>query len=72
MPPGVPDVMAHQTDRPGVPLARPLQQAPGNPVSQAESARDARIALLMALKDSPEVSDVTREWAGIVLEMMNG
>lgn len=68
MPPGVPDVLGHPTERPGVPIGQPLAQGGESPVTQAESARDARRALLMALSQSPQVSDTTREWAQMILE----
>lgn len=71
VPPGVPAALGHPTDRPNVPLANPLVGPTENPVRQAESARDARIALLMALVQDPSVSDTTREWAQTVLGMLN-
>lgn len=72
LPPGVPAALGHPTERPGVPLSNPLVGPTPNPVTQAESARDARVALLMALVNDPSVSDTTREWAQTVLEMLNG
>lgn len=72
MPPGVPGALGHPTDRPNVPQSQRLQGPGVNPVTQAESARDARVATLMALTQSPSVSDATREWAQMVLEMING
>lgn len=70
-PPGVPTAVLHPSDRPGVPLSQPLT-APTPPLGGAETAQQARIALLDALASDPTVSDETREWARIVLEMLLG
>lgn len=74
MPPGVPGVLGHPSDRPDVPVYQQRVPSPGagSPIRQDSSARDAQVALLMALKDDPRVSDATREWAATVLQMING
>jgi hypothetical protein len=46
------------------------QSQAGSPVRQARSSKDAQVAMLMALKDSDQVTAATREWASIVLEMI--
>lgn len=66
----VPSVLLSPTDQPDVPLNTPLQQGQPAPLGGAQSAAQARIALLQALAESPEVSDETRAWAQAVLEML--
>ncbi len=65
-PTGVPDALMHPGSRPMV------TGQPDGPAAQPSVANisQARIALLDALQSSKEVSPETREWAGIVLEMM--
>ena len=64
-PTGVPDALMHPGTRPMV------TGQPGGPTGPSvANISQARIALLDALQSSQEVSPETREWAGIVLEMM--
>lgn len=70
MPPNVPEVLAHRTERPNVPMSTPLMGPTQSNVASAESAKQARVAMLMALKDSPEVSETTREWAAALLQAL--
>lgn len=70
-PAGVPTAVMHPSQRPGVPLNQPLAQ-PAPPLGGAQSAQQARIALLDALASDPTVSEETREWASTVLEMLVG
>ena len=65
-PSGVPDVLMHPGTRPMV-TGQPGDQPIGPSVANISQAR---IALLDALQSSQEVSPETREWAGIVLEML--
>ena len=64
-PTGVPNALMH-------PGTRPMATGqPGEPTGPSvANISQARIALLDALQTSQEVSPETREWAGIVLEMM--
>lgn len=64
-PPGLPDVLMHPGAGGGQPRQQQVQQRPG-----AVNVSQARIALLDALSSSREVSDETREWASLVLEML--
>lgn len=69
-PPGVPQALMHESERPNVPLNTPLQRE-GPPMAGAQSAQEARLVVLQALSESDEVSDATREWARGVLEMLS-
>lgn len=74
-PGGVPSAILKPTDQPGTPVNSPRQlpqEGPMSPVATAENIVAARIALLQQLATSNEVSAETREWAKLVLEMMNG
>ena len=64
-PTGVPDALMHPGSRPMV-----TGQPDGPAQPSVANISQARIALLDALQSSKEVSPETREWAGIVLEMM--
>jgi hypothetical protein len=68
-PPGVPGAMMHESDRPNQPLATPLSR-PEGPMAGAQTHQDARFVVLQALSESEEVSEATREWASIVIEML--
>ena len=70
-PPGVPSVMMHETDRPSQPLGTPRADSSG-PMQGAQTNQEARLIVLQALSDSEEVSEATREWASIVIEMLAG
>lgn len=64
-PTGVPDALMHPGSRPMV-----TGQPDGPAQPSVANISQARIALLDALQTSKEVSPETREWAGIMLEMM--
>lgn len=68
-PAGLPEVLGRPTTRPDVPINTPLApMTPQNPVAGAVDAQQRRLALLDALSQSPEVSEETREWAGVVMK----
>lgn len=69
-PPGVPGALMHGTERPGQPLGTPLAQQ-GAPMGGAQSSQEARFIVLQALAESDEVSEATREWASIVIDMLS-
>jgi len=69
-PPGVPQALMHETERPNVSVGTPLQRQ-GPPLAGASSAQEARLVVLQALSESDQVSDATREWARTVLEMLS-
>lgn len=64
-PTGVPNVMMHQ----GKGL-NPVMPSSGGVMAGPENVAQARIALLDSLANSREVSEETREWAQVVLEML--
>ena len=68
-PPGVPTALLNKTDQPEVPLNSPLGGL-AEPVPQAQSGQEARLALLQALAESDTVSEETRSWAQAVLDML--
>ncbi|HEX7099357.1 MAG TPA: hypothetical protein VF377_08940 [Acidimicrobiia bacterium] len=62
LPAGLPDVILA-----GQPEAVPQPVSPQPSVDP----QSARLLLLQALATSPEVSDATREWAGLILEALS-
>jgi len=64
-PTGVPDALMHPGSRP---MSTGQPDGPAQPA--VANISQARIALLDSLHSSQEVSPETREWAGIMLEMM--
>lgn len=64
-PPGVPSVLLAPTDQPHIPVNTPLQM-PASPIASTPDPRQARMAVLDALANDPNVSPETREWAHIV------
>jgi hypothetical protein len=64
---GLPAALLRPTDRPNVPINTPLQPYPQNPVAAAQTPKQANLALLLAMAESDEVSEATKEWAKSVL-----
>lgn len=67
--PGVPSALLAPTSRPDVPVSTPLA---GGPMPMSQSAAQRRLAVLDALANNPDVSEATREWAGILLGHLAG
>lgn len=66
-PPGVPAALLAPTNRPYEPVTTP---PPGGMVPGAVSADQRRIQTLSMLAENPNVSDSTREWAGLLLRAL--
>ena len=69
-PSGVPSALLRPTNEPDVPVNTPLG-VPAPAQGGAQSAQEARLALLQMLAESDTVSDETRSWAQAVLEMLS-
>lgn len=69
-PEGVPAPLLAPTQRPDVPLSQPLAPGPAPMPPKAAAADQQRLSVLDALANHPEVSEETREWAALVLDIL--
>lgn len=72
-PPGVPPVILQPTDFPSRPVNTPLDPGAPAPLAPPSPASlRGRILILNALANSPEVSEDTREWSALMLDLIGG
>lgn len=66
---GLPPAITAPTNQPDVPVSTPLAQ-PSNPVADAGSSPQKRLAFLDMLARDPDVSDETREFAQLLISKL--